>query len=281
MIRFYIVIILVRKMVFSMKIKHDFHVHTNLSLCGQKDATVAFYMERAAELGLEKIGFSNHFWDEKVVGGNESFYKTQNFAHVAQIRAELEQFKRAGIRTYFGCEGEYDPVHHGIAMTEEAAEKFDYILIPNSHTHLTMPREYFHPYEKCMDFMINAYNEILDCNISRYITAMAHPFVALGCPYDSSILIERITDDQYKRLFDKTAEKGIAIEINGSLNGFGESDVPGCSQMRIFAIAKECGCKFLFGSDSHSRAGQDFYEKAEQVADILGLTQEDIAEIAR
>lgn len=264
-----------------MKIRHDFHIHTNLSLCGQKDATVAHYMERAEELGLEKIGFSNHFWDEKIEGGNESFYKPQNFAHVSQIRAELEQYRKPGIRTYFGCEGEYDPVHHGVAMTEETAEQFDYILIPNSHTNLTMPQSYFHPYEKCIEFMINAYNEILASPISRYITAIVHPFAALGCPYDVSILMDKISDDQYKTLFDKTAEKGIAIEINGSMNGFGASDMPSCSQMRIFTIAKECGCKFLFGSDSHSRDGHAFYEKAGQVADSLGLKDGDIAAIAR
>ena len=55
-----------------MKVTHDFHIHTNLSLCAEQDTTVEYYVRRAEEIGLTKIGFANHFWDEKVEGANES-----------------------------------------------------------------------------------------------------------------------------------------------------------------------------------------------------------------
>lgn len=264
-----------------MKITHDFHIHTNLSLCAEKDATVEYYVQRAEEIGLTKLGFSNHFWDSAVEGAN-GFYVPQNWEHVERLRAELEQVKSETVRTYFGCEAEYDPVHRGVAMTEETAERFDYIVVPNSHTHMTMPKECYEPYRKHADFMVQAYEDILNSSVSRYITAMAHPFEAVCCPYDYSILIDIIPDDRFKRLFDRTAGKGIAVEINiGNYHELEDQDIEKCAQIRMFRIAKECGCKFLFGSDAHNRRRHDSYGHADVLADLLELREEDIADIAR
>ena len=54
-----------------------------------------------------------------------------------------------------------------------------------------------------------------------------------------------------------------------------------CAQMRMFKIVKECGCKFIFGSDSHDNETHKKYGNAQLAADLLGLTEEDIAPIAR
>jgi len=44
--------------------------------------------------------------------------------------------------------------------------------------------------------------------------------------------------------------------------------------------AKQQGCKFLFGSDSHSAGSHQFYGNADFVAELLGLAEEDLAPIA-
>lgn len=49
-----------------MKITHDFHIHTALSSCAQPSATLESYLAHAKRLGLKKIGFADHYWDEKV-----------------------------------------------------------------------------------------------------------------------------------------------------------------------------------------------------------------------
>ena len=77
-----------------------------------------------------------------------------------------------------------------------------------------MPRDCFEPYQKHVDYMIQAYLDIINSKVNKYITAVAHPFEAVCCPYDNEILINMISDDTFKRLFDETAEKGIAFEIN-------------------------------------------------------------------
>ena len=263
-----------------MKVTHDFHIHTNLSLCAEQDTTVEYYVRRAEEIGLTKIGFANHFWDEKVEGAN-GFYEPQNLAHVERLKEELATVKSNIVKTYFGCEVEYDVVGKRPSITEEVAERFDYILVPNSHTHMVMPKDCFEPWQKHADFMVEAYENMINSSVSRYITAVAHPFEAVNCPH-YSVLIDLISDDRFKYLFDATAQKGIAVEINiGNYHEMEDADIERCSQIRMFHLAKECGCKFIFGSDSHNRRRHDSYRHTNVLADILGLKEDDIIEIAR
>ena len=264
-----------------MKIKHDFHIHTTLSLCAKKGATVEYYIGKAEELGITKLGFSDHFWDSAIEGAN-SFYQPQNWEHVKQLKEELSKNRSQKIKTYFGCEVEYDSHTRDIAMTEAVAEKFDYVIVPNSHTHMIMPKEYYHPYQKHVEYMIQVYENILHSKLSGYITAMAHPFEAVCCPYNYGILIDMIPDEVFQRLFEETAEKGIAVEINlGKYRKLSGEEIVKCPQIRMFKIAKACGCKFLFGTDSHDCGHHDSFGNADLLADILQLSERDIAEIAR
>lgn len=269
-----------------MKITHDFHIHTNLSVCAVESATVANYVERSRAWGLTKVGFADHFWDEKVGYCPNDFYKPQNWEHVRTLKEELAALKPDDLQFYFGCEAEYDPVNHGVGITEETAEKLDFLIVPNSHTHMMMPRELYQPYEKHVDFMVQAHKDIIESPVSKYITAMAHPFSAVCCPYDNGVLIDMISDDCFKRLFDRTAEKGIAVEINTDIIQHRLQHKPSEAledfpHMRMFRLAKECGCKFIFGSDDHSAKKTDLYDNADRVATLLGLKEEDLAEIAR
>ena len=91
-----------------------------------------------------------------------------------------------------------------------------------------------------------------------------------------------ISDDCFKHLFDRTAEKNIAIEINvAGMQHMTPEQVAECAQMRLFRLAKECGCKLIFGSDDHAAVQPDVYNHAEFVANILGLKEDDMAEITK
>jgi len=262
-------------------IKHDFHVHTSLSLCADKEAFADGYIKIAKDIGLQKIGFSDHFWDENIETEN-SWYQKQNFEHVSELKPQIEKLRNEGVEIFWGCETEYNFQKRSVAITEEVAEKFDYVLVPNSHTHITMPKELYEPYEKHAEYMINAYEDIINSNVSKYITAIVHPFEAVCCPYDNSILIDMIDDDTFKRLFDKTAEKDIAIEINtSSMREKTHSEIEALSKIRLFRLAKECGCKFIFGSDAHNYTAHEYYSDADFAAELLELKEKDIADIAR
>lgn len=265
-----------------MQITHDLHIHTCLSLCAERGATAEGYVKLAKRLGLTKIGFSNHYWDERIEGANE-FYAPQNTAHLEELRAELPVLRGMGVEVLWGCEAEYDPRRHGVAITESAAEQMDYILVPNSHTHMTMPKDRYLPYEKHADFLITAYREIVDSPVSRYITAMAHPFEAVCCPYDNRILIRLIPDDTYRHLFERTAEKDIAFEINvADLRDKTDEQIESDPVLHLFHLAKECGCRFTFGSDAHNhRSHETYMAHTARIAELLALKEDDLAPIAR
>ena len=263
-----------------MKIKHDFHIHTTLSLCARPSATLDDYIKQAKKCNLNKIGIANHFWDDKF-SIDIDFYQIQNLSHIEKIKPEIEKVNNNDLRIYYGCETEYDPKRRDVAISEEVAEQMEFILVPNSHTHMMMPKDLYKPYEKHRDFMIQAYEDIINSKASKYITAIAHPFEAVCCPYDKTILIDMISDDTFKRLFDATAEKGIAVEINvHSMHTKTKEQIENCAQMRMFRLAKECGCKFIFGSDAHDNEQHSSYENATAVSKILGINETNIADIA-
>ena len=170
-----------------MRINHDFHIHTNLSLCAAETVTAEHYINKAKELGLNKIGFTNHMWDENIQPFLNRSYKIQTVPYNLELRDELKTLDKQGIKVYFGAEAEFHPIY-GVALTEENAEKFDYIIVPNSHTHMTMDKSLYKPYEKHAEFMVEAYEKIIGSAVSRHILAMAHPFDAVCCPYDRSYI---------------------------------------------------------------------------------------------
>ena len=77
-------------------------------------------------------------------------------------------------------------------------------------------------------------------------------------------------------LFKKAAALGVGIELNTATFGFGnEAEMEAVTA--FYAHAKECGCKFTFGSDAHGP--QQFLphrQRGQAMADRLGLTDEDI-----
>lgn len=270
-----------------MIIDHDFHIHTVYSNDTDKTATVNNYVEAAREIGIKKLGFAEHFWDEKIEGAFD-FYKPLGFKHLLPSREMLKSFKDDSVKLYFGCEVEYNPRISGPAIAEETAEKFDFITVPHSHSHETMPTEYYQSPEKHLNFILEAYNNILESNISKYITSMAHPFsVVARSPHSQKMLIDMVSDDTLKRMFDKAAQKDIAIEINTGcvLRDFETQltmeNVNESKLIRVYRIAKECGCKFIFGSDSHSCSHLKRGLVADVIAETLKLKENDIAIIAR
>lgn len=264
-----------------MEITHDFHIHTNISTCADQTVTLDDYILWARKIRLKKIGIANHFWDEKIEGAY-NFYRPQGFEHVSKGLPEIREKSNSDLKIYFGCEAEYDYKRREVSITEEVAEKFDYIHVPISHTHITMPEEFYMPYQQHVDYMIQAYEDVLNSKIRKYITAVAHPFMVVGCPYDNEILLKLISDDTFKRLFTKSAEENIACEINvWWAEKKTKEDIMNHDFIRMYRMAKKCGCKFIFGSDAHNNVEHGAYGNAQFIADFLELKESDIVELAK
>ena len=117
------------------------------------------------------------------------------------------------------------------------------------------------------------------------LLSMDLPFRKVGIAHLACFLINRKSEEDYlatvkaipdgemTRLFTKAAGLGVGIELN---DGDMKHALKYETVMRMFRIAKECGCKFYLGSDSHNPNEFDgAVERAKLAADILGLTEDD------
>lgn len=77
-----------------------------------------------------------------------------------------------------------------------------------------------------------------------------------------------------RRLFKKSAQLGVGIELNASDMSFAENEIE--IILRPYRIEKQCGCKFYCGSDAHYPDKFDTAKATfEKTVDLLGLTEED------
>ena len=261
-----------------MKLTYDIHIHTELSDCAERDATVENYIAAAKRDGVTALGFSDHLWDDTVTEPT-NWYRPQNVAHVTQLKNTLPESREIdGIKLFFGCETEF--IGNGtLCLSEKHMDLFDYILVPHSHTHMNavMPREYQADHRLHANFLMESFLRLIRHPQADRITAVAHPF-APGTKHENFNAVQSLIPDSYfYEAFSEAKEKGIAMEINGScLTYLPDREIPFCEYVRIYSIAKECGCRFTYGSDSHDFR---FARKLELIEDFFaqcGITDRDM-----
>lgn len=260
-----------------MMIKQDLHIHTNLSVCAPNTSTLLSYIEYAKKIGLDSLGVSNHLWCEEqeipYINSRQGYYvfsesyKKQNFNNLSKL-LEDEYYNCDKIKILFGAEAEYNPKLKRPAIDKEKACMLDYLLVSNSHTHLIMDKSMYEPKELHVKFMLDAFENIIESKISEYISAIAHPFAAVNCPYDNRELVKLITDRQFFDCFIEAKKKNIAIEINSKVFE-GRDNMESDEMIRMFCIAKSAGCQFTIGSDAHKPETQKDLVKAEKVLKII------------
>ena len=108
--------------------------------------------------------------------------------------------------------------------------------------------------------------------------AIAHCFAPCGFPHPEQNSILALLDDSTLRAcFSSAAALGVFIEINtGAVSEVG-TDLSKNEMIRIFRIAKSSGCRFTFGSDSHSVKGLENIRFGDLIASALALSPSDIA----
>lgn len=265
-----------------MKITSDLHIHTFRSLCAKPDATVAAYFAIAREMGVTTLGFADHLWDEAVPGACD-WYGKQNTVHQrAGIWEEILSADPTGLTVLSGAEGEYDNTEHSAAITPGTARRLDHLLLPNSHTHIVMPKGLFEPRSAHAHYMLRALYGLLDSPVARegLLFAIPHPFHAVCCPYSNAELYPLLSDNEFGDVFTLAAKRGVAMELNASV--FAKmADPSGHPSLRMHAIARECGCRFSFGSDAHTPESMRALVCLEKITDLLGLTEQDLAPIPK
>ncbi len=257
------------------RIDHDYHIHSHLSSCSSDpEQTTQRILQYAKKNELKQICVTDHYWDTRVFGAS-GWYRPQNFSH---IKKSLPLPQADGIEFLFGCETDMNKKMR-IGIPEKRYDDFDFIIIPTTHLHMT-------------DFTIDKNDTSSVVRAALWVKRLEHllsldlPFHKIGIAHLACDLLnnrshakyidtlQQICDDDMYRLFTRAAQIGVGIELNQGDMSFidHEADIV----LRMFRIAKDCGCKFYLGSDAHHPA--DFENTRavfERAVSMLELTEND------
>lgn len=254
-------------------VDNDLHIHSQISSCSNDEAqTTERILEYAKENNFKTICLTDHYWDETVDGASK-WYAPQNFAHISKA---LPLPASEGIRFLFGCETEMDR-NFKLGISKESFEKFDFVIIPTTHLHMKgFTIEEGAGVERRAELWVKRLEALLAMDLPWHKVGIAHLVCGLiaGGREDFLRVLNLIKDEDITRLMTKAATLGCGIELNYSDMSFAENESD--TVLRIFKIAKECGCKFYLGSDAHHPGTLDKAKAIfERAIDVLELTEND------
>lgn len=260
---------------------HDLHIHSQISLCSKDpEQTPERILQYAKENGLRKICLTDHFWDDSVPDTIE-WYKIQNYEWIAK---SLPLPKAEGIQFLFGAECEMDKDTR-IGLTPRYYDKFDFIIVPTTHLNnagFGLTEAQAQSAEGRAEAWLYKFEGLLHSGLPYHKVGAAH----LACPLiakqraDYLAVLDMLPEDRLRTLFRRAADIGIGIELNSSDMGFKEEEAG--TVLRVFEIAKACGCKFYLGSDAHHPKTLDSVKAIfERAIDYLELKESDKLEFCK
>ncbi len=250
---------------------HDLHIHSYLSLCSgdpaQNPAAILAYGE---ENGLKTLCMTDHMWDQAVPGASE-WYAAQSYERTREV---LPLPQSENVKFLFGCETEMDK-NMVIGISRKTAEELDFIIVPTTHLHMdgfTLNGD--EDARELAALWVRRFDALLDSDLPFEKTGVAH----LTCPliWRNRYLevLEAIPDDEYHRLFERSAKAGLGIELNFSV--FNMTPAGAETVLHPYRIAKEEGCKFYLGRDAHHpKELQSAMKVFNAAIDLLDLKEDD------
>ena len=262
------------------QIDHDLHIHSYISPCAgcdprqTKDAILMYGLLN--HYGL--LCVTDHIWDRKVESVKDNIWVNLglDFEKAKEI-LPLSQSEHC--KVLFGIEADMDYLDN-IAVSKEEYDTFDFIILAPSHLHLkgftrneaevgSTAAEYKAYYQERL-------MKILNMDLPFHKCGIAHFTSCLNCNEGKTAALDLFTDDEFRAIFGLAAERGIGIEINGwgILTDYTPEERE--SLLRPYRIAREMGCKFYLGGDSHTP--EEFIPRREEMqyaVDRLGLTEDD------
>ena len=260
----------------NFKIDHDLHIHSTLSECAKDpEQTTEAILSYAKKNGLSRIMLTDHYWDASVPGASD-WYKPQDFEHIEKA---LPLPSAPGITFGFGCETDLRK-DLTLGIPKERFDDFDFVIIPATHLHMngfTIAHEDIASNARRAELWVSRFDALLSMDLPFHKTGIAHPACCLIAPKSHADFLEvlsLIPSSEMERLFSIAAKVGCGIELNQADMSFPDSETD--TVLRMFRIAKSCGCKFYLGSDSHDH---NYFKKTvpvfERAINLLGLTEND------
>lgn len=251
---------------------HDFHIHSTISpCCHDENQTPEAIIDYAKENGFKSVCLTNHLWDESVKSEAE-WHEGQRFCCLSSV---LPLPQEESIRFLFGAEVDMD-YNYVLGVSPERYDIFDFMVISTTHLHLAgnTVRTKIQAPEEAAEHWVVRLNELLKKDLPWHKVGIAH----LTCGHifkgRTPEVIPLIKDEDLYNIFENCSEKGLGIELNTKTIFSSEEEKN--VLLRPYYIAKDCGCKFYLGSDSHKReALKGAKENFERIITLLDLKEED------
>lgn len=251
---------------------HDYHIHSTVSLCCHDDTqTPEAILDYAVKNGFSSVCLTNHFWDERVRSEAE-WCDEHDFAHVSAV---LPLPQADGTRFLFGAETDMD-YNNIVGISQERMDLFDFIIVSTTHLHLdgnTVKSEIRSPEEAAFHWL-DKIEALLGKDMPWHRTGIAHLTTGHILKGRTHEVLQLLSDRSLYDVFGECAAKGAGIELN--MKTIGMSHEQREIFLRPYFIAKECGCKFYLGSDSHKAAAlTGTKENFEHIITTLDLKESD------
>ena len=256
---------------------HDLHIHSSVSPCGGDPAqTPERILRYAADNGLKTICLTDHYWDETVPAP----YGVGAGVSTEKIKSVLPLPQKDGIRFLFGVETDMDR-DLTVGVGPDMARELDFIIVPLNHLHMTgFSCRGDEDGAQRAELIVRRFDVLLSSDLPFHKVGLAHFTDGLIFPGGKNTdVLNRIPDAEYRRLFRRTAELGIGVELNMPA---AKADLRVMSweedrdELRVYLLAREEGCKFYFGSDAHTVPGLGWAKRnAEKIIELLDLKEED------
>ena len=251
---------------------HDFHIHSTVSrCCHDENQTPDAILSYAKENGFKRICLTNHFWDENVESEAE-WIDEHGFSYLSSV---LPLPKDDNVEFLFGCETDMD-FNNVLGVSKERFDSFDFIIVATTHLHLagnTVKNKITTPEEAAYNW-VDKLENLLVKDLPFYKIGIAHLTTGHILKNRTAEVLSLISDTTMYSIFNECSRMGTGIELNvKTINMSAEQKE---IFLRPYIIAKECGCKFYLGSDSHKiSAFSAAKENFEDVISQLKLNETD------
>ncbi len=259
------------------KVDHDLHIHSYLSSCSKDPKQTAEYiLGYAKSNGFSTVCITDHYWDSLVPGPISDMYLPQNFEHICEILPLPED---NDVRILFGCETDLrDDLTLGTVPERYSA--FDFIVVPTTHLHMknfTIREEDMFIPERCARLWADRLEALLNMDLPFEKVGIAHITCFLLNKSSTESYLETlrlIQNERMHALFERAASLRVGIELN--LSDISLAKKHPDLILPIYQAAKDAGCLFYLGSDSHHPSEfKSAKVNFEWMAEALALTEDD------
>ena len=237
------------------KLIANYHTHT--IRCNHAQGTEEEYIERAIDIGLKVLGFSDHVPQPYPAGYTSNIRMGMNELpdYVSTLLSLREKYK-GKIDILIGFEVEYTRAYFDTLMAELRKYPVDYLIQGQHFVPDEVNGRYVGFKTDDEENLKNYVDFTIEGMLTGVFTYLAHPDL-INYKGDDEIFQRHM-----KRLVEASLELSIPLEIN--MYGFLDRRNYPCD--RFFKMASDMGASFVIGCDAHR---PDFLRQPDKIPEFM------------